>query len=221
MTVGEKLESPGPRSSWAWTSSRPGFRSPRRATSRRSRRSPGGQGSVICGLARCADERHRPRRRGAEARRAQRIHIFIGTSPSTASTSSSMDRTRSSSGRSRASRGRAATPTTSSSAPRTPPRPSPTSSSACIESAIEAGATTVNIPDTVGYAYAADYAELFARSGTVPNIDRAGHLRPLPRRSRPRRRELAGARSRTAPGRSSAPSTASANGPATARSKRS
>lgn len=44
----------------------------------------------------------------------------------------------------------------------------------CVEAAIDAGATTINIPDTVGYAipeeYAAKIALLIAR---VPNIDRA------------------------------------------------
>lgn len=45
---------------------------------------------------------------------------------------------------------------------------------ACVEAAIAAGARTINIPDTVGYAipeeYAAQIAMLFAR---VPNIDQA------------------------------------------------
>jgi 2-isopropylmalate synthase len=44
----------------------------------------------------------------------------------------------------------------------------------CVESAIKAGATTINIPDTVGYTVPEEYAALirmlFAR---VPNIDRA------------------------------------------------
>ena len=44
----------------------------------------------------------------------------------------------------------------------------------CVEAAIESGATTINIPDTVGYAmpdeFAAKIAMLFKR---VPNIDRA------------------------------------------------
>jgi len=44
----------------------------------------------------------------------------------------------------------------------------------CVEAAIKAGATTINIPDTVGYAvpdeYGAQIAMLFAR---VPNIDQA------------------------------------------------
>ncbi|GBD45115.1 2-isopropylmalate synthase [bacterium HR40] len=44
----------------------------------------------------------------------------------------------------------------------------------CIETAIRAGATTINIPDTVGYAYPEEFADLirYIRE-TVPNIDRA------------------------------------------------
>jgi 2-isopropylmalate synthase len=43
-----------------------------------------------------------------------------------------------------------------------------------IEAAIEAGATTINIPDTVGYATPAEFGELIAGiNRSVPNIDRA------------------------------------------------
>ncbi len=43
-----------------------------------------------------------------------------------------------------------------------------------IESAIKAGATTINIPDTVGYAVPAEFAELIALViNRVPNIDKA------------------------------------------------
>jgi 2-isopropylmalate synthase len=44
----------------------------------------------------------------------------------------------------------------------------------CIETAIRCGATTVNIPDTVGYAYPEEFADLIRLiRGNVPNIDRA------------------------------------------------
>lgn len=44
----------------------------------------------------------------------------------------------------------------------------------CIETAIEAGATTVNIPDTVGYTTPMEYAALMdAIKKNVPNIDKA------------------------------------------------
>ena len=44
----------------------------------------------------------------------------------------------------------------------------------CVESAIKAGATTVNIPDTVGYAVPDEYAALIRMLlDRVPNIDKA------------------------------------------------
>ncbi|MGF1476603.1 MAG: 2-isopropylmalate synthase [Geminicoccaceae bacterium] len=44
----------------------------------------------------------------------------------------------------------------------------------CIESAIDAGATTINIPDTVGYAYPEEFADLITLiRNRVPNIDKA------------------------------------------------
>ncbi len=44
----------------------------------------------------------------------------------------------------------------------------------CIESAIASGANTINIPDTVGYAYPEEFADLIREiRNSVPNIDRA------------------------------------------------
>ncbi|MCB1882437.1 MAG: 2-isopropylmalate synthase [Geminicoccaceae bacterium] len=44
----------------------------------------------------------------------------------------------------------------------------------CVESAIKAGATTINIPDTVGYAYPEEFADLIRLiRDNVPNIDKA------------------------------------------------
>ncbi len=44
----------------------------------------------------------------------------------------------------------------------------------CVEAAIKAGATTINIPDTVGYTTPAEYAELFRTvRERVPNSDQA------------------------------------------------
>ncbi len=44
----------------------------------------------------------------------------------------------------------------------------------CVEAAINAGATTINIPDTVGYTTPEEYFELFKRvRETVPNSDKA------------------------------------------------
>jgi 2-isopropylmalate synthase len=42
----------------------------------------------------------------------------------------------------------------------------------CVEAAIRAGATTINIPDTVGYSYPSEYAEIFADLiANVPGAD--------------------------------------------------
>src|SRR5256886_3603834 len=44
----------------------------------------------------------------------------------------------------------------------------------CVEAAIKAGATTINIPDTVGYTVPEEYFEMFRRvRETVPNADKA------------------------------------------------
>ncbi|MEO1193685.1 MAG: 2-isopropylmalate synthase [Pseudomonadota bacterium] len=44
----------------------------------------------------------------------------------------------------------------------------------CVEAAIDAGATTVNIPDTVGYTVPEEYFEMISRlRNRVPNIDKA------------------------------------------------
>ncbi len=43
-----------------------------------------------------------------------------------------------------------------------------------IEAAIDAGATTINVPDTVGYTFPVHYGELFKRLlNTIPNADKA------------------------------------------------
>ena len=65
----------------------------------------------------------------------------------------------------------------------------------CVETAIKAGATTINIPDTVGYATPDEFAALIRMLiERVPGADAGGLLDPLPRRSRPRRRQLVGRR---------------------------
>ena len=44
----------------------------------------------------------------------------------------------------------------------------------CVEAAIKAGATTINVPDTVGYSMPAEYASLFTQlRNRVPNINKA------------------------------------------------
>ena len=92
----------------------------------------------------------------------------------------------------------------------------------CIEAAIRAGATTINLPDTVGFATPAEYEAMFRR--------RCASASPTPTRpcSRPIATTISGWRSptrwpasRAARGRSSARSTASASVPATPRWRRS
>ena len=87
------------------------------------------------------------------------------------------------------------------------------------EVAVKAGATTVNLPDTVGYALPADITRMFTASGPA-----------WATRSRCRRTAtttwgwpwpIPWPQSRPAPARWNAPSTASASGPATRRSRRS
>ena len=92
----------------------------------------------------------------------------------------------------------------------------------CVEAAINAGATTINIPDTVGYTTPEEYFDLFKMvRERVPNADKARVFHALPQRSRHGGCQLAGRRAWRARGRSNAPSTASASAPAMPRSKRS
>ena len=92
----------------------------------------------------------------------------------------------------------------------------------CVETAIKAGATTINLPDTVGYATPDEYQAMFrdrarARAAmptrrSFPSIATMISASPSPIRS---------PASQAARGRSSAPSTASASAPATRRWRRS
>jgi isopropylmalate/homocitrate/citramalate synthase len=78
----------------------------------------------------------------------------------------------------------------------------------CVEAAIKAGATTINIPDTVGYSpsrksIAAIFTDILNR---VSRRRRHHPVGPLPQRSGARRRQQPWPRSRPmAPGRWSAP----------------
>ena len=62
----------------------------------------------------------------------------------------------------------------------------------CVEAAIKAGATTINLPDTVGYATPDEYRHMFrAIRERVPNSDKAIFSAHTPRRSGPRGRQFA------------------------------
>ncbi len=90
-----------------------------------------------------------------------------------------------------------------------------------VEVAIRAGATTINIPDTVGYTYPEEYAEVFGDLiREYAGRGRGDLLDPLPQRSGPGGGQFALRACRRARARSSAPSTAWASAPATRRWKR-
>ena len=105
--------------------------------------------------------------------------------------------------------------TMSSSPPRTPPGPTRTSWARSSTAAIEAGATTLNVPDTVGYATPEEYAALIRYLTSASAAWRRHHQRPLPRRPGHGDGQQPGRHRRRARGRWSAPSTASASGRAT------
>ena len=72
-----------------------------------------------------------------------------------------------------------------------------------IQIAIDEGATTINVPDTVGYTMPDEYAEMWRRLyALVPDLDDDHDLGALPQRPRPRGRQLLRRRDgRRAPGR--------------------
>ena len=92
----------------------------------------------------------------------------------------------------------------------------------CIEAAIKAGATTINVPDTVGYTVPEEYFALIKMLREERAEFRQGAvLGALPRRPRHGGGEFAWPACAPASARSNAPSTASASAPATPRWKRS
>ena len=130
--------------------------------------------STVCGLARAADG---DIDRAAEALRpaaSKRIHTFIGTSPLHRQFQLQLDEEqvhqRVVDSVTRARRYTDDVEWSAMDASRT----EHDFLFRCIETAIRCGATTVNIPDTVGYAYPEEFADLIRLiRGNVPNIDRA------------------------------------------------
>ena len=98
--------------------------------------------------------------------------------------------------------GPSATARTSSSRPKTPPRTETDFLCQVVEAAIAAGATTVNIPDTVGYATPDAHAPRHPHASQPRAEHRQGRdQRPLPQRSGPGRGQQPGRRrGRRAPG---------------------
>ena len=141
---------------WAWTSSRRASRSPRPATSRPSARSPSEvTGAIVCGLA--ARERRRTSTRGWRGgQAAERARASTPSSPPADCTCKyklQLERGGGARRSSTASRWRAAYVRGRGVLARG--RLAHGAAIFCSEvhrGAIEAGATTINIPDTVGYA---------------------------------------------------------------------
>ena len=119
--------------------------------------------------------RHRARRRGAEGRRAvahPHVHRDLGSAPREEAEHHARAVPRRAP--SRPSSRRATTPTTCSSLRKTPRGPTWTFCAAIVEAVIKAGATTINLPDTVGYATPDEIHEFFTTiRATVPNADKA------------------------------------------------
>ena len=87
---------------------------------------------------------------------------------------------------------RATSATTCEWSPRTRRGPSIDFLCRVVEIAIKAGATTINIPDTVGYTAPREYAELIRMLiERVPGVDKVGLRDPLPQRPRHGRRRTA------------------------------
>ena len=114
-------------------------------------------------------------------------------------------------------------PTRSSSRARTRPAPIPRFVARVCRAAIEAGATSINLPDTVGYCAAGGVRERSSpRCGASAPSSRTSPSRvALPQRPRARGRQLARRHRGRRAARSSARSTGSASAPATRRSRRS
>jgi 2-isopropylmalate synthase len=132
------------------------------------------KGSVVCGLARAANGDIDRAAEALQPAERRRIHTFIGTSPLHRKYQLQLDaeevHQRVIDSVTRARRYTDDVEWSGMDASRT----EPDFLFRCIESAIAAGATTINIPDTVGYAYPEEFADLIREiRNNVPNIDRA------------------------------------------------
>ncbi|MEK0082035.1 2-isopropylmalate synthase [Benzoatithermus flavus] len=130
--------------------------------------------SVVCGLARAAAADIDRAGEALQPAARKRIHTFIGTSPLHRKYQLQLDaeqvHERVIDSVTRARRYTDDVEWSGMDASRTEPE----FLFRCIESAIKAGATTINIPDTVGYAYPEEFADLIREiRNQVPNIDKA------------------------------------------------
>jgi 2-isopropylmalate synthase len=132
------------------------------------------RGSVICGLARCNDADIDRAWEALQHSEAPRIHVFLATSAIHREFKLKMDKAeiieRAIHGVKRA----AGYCSDIEFSPEDASRTEPDFLCQVIEAAIKAGATTVNIPDTVGYATPAHMAKVIRTLvERVPNIDKA------------------------------------------------
>ena len=130
--------------------------------------------SVVCGLARAASGDIDRAAEALQPAERRRIHTFIGTSPLHRKYQLQLEadevHQRVIDSVTRARRYTDDVEWSAMDASRT----EPDFLFRCIETAIRAGATTINIPDTVGYAYPEEFADLIREiRNTVPNIDQA------------------------------------------------
>ena len=209
----------------AWTSSRPASRSPRRPTAEavragRARGAPAGHR----GAGPLPPRRHRARRRGRSRRpSAARIHTFIATSDLHLARKLRMTREAClERGRRRPSAARGSYTDDVEFSAEDATRSDLDFLCRVVEAVIAAGATTINLPDTVGYATPDEIARVLHGRHRPRAERRPGDLQhALPRRPRPGRRQQPRGHPGRRRGRSSARSTASASAPATRRSRRS
>ena len=130
--------------------------------------------SVVCGLARAANGDIDRAAEALQPAERRRIHTFIGTSPLHRKYQLQLEpdevHQRVIDSVTRARRYTDDVEWSAMDASRT----EPDFLFRCIETAIACGATTINIPDTVGYAYPEEFADLIREiRNSVPNIDKA------------------------------------------------
>jgi 2-isopropylmalate synthase len=132
------------------------------------------RGSVICGLARSNDEDIDRAWEALRHSEAPRIHVFLATSAIHREFKLKMDKEEIIARAVRGVKRAAGYCSDIEFSPEDASRTEPDFLCEVIEAAIDAGATTVNIPDTVGYATPAHMGKVIRTlAERVPNIDRA------------------------------------------------
>ena len=131
-------------------------------------------GPVICGLARCHDRDIDRAWEAIQYAQSPRIHVFLATSAIHREHKLRMTREQIVAKAVEGVRRAKALCTDVEFSPEDAARTEPDFLREVVEAAIEAGATTVNIPDTVGYATPTQYAKVIGDlRDRVPNIGRA------------------------------------------------